>query len=288
MCIRSGMGGSRCILSVAGAVGGLHVRWWSKNIVCKTIKAAITHHGVHALEFPDALCNARFNEAIPFVDDLVNVETGRHERGDKEPLETCGEHGRIDICGTCEMGEREAERIIRIDARGSVVFEEGALWQVSGGDVGRGSCGRLFLLGGLFGGGSLGGRDRRGGGDRRRDTLLNLYGGIDDPGADVGGCEGLVEICCDGVEGLDRVEEMLWEGGATGDEFECHDLGAESIYLVRGERDRGRGRERSGGHWTGRDRRRCRGGRRGLRCRVRDMAVPKGWLCLGMGAVWVR
>ena len=88
----------------------------SKNVVCKTIKAAVTHHGAHDFEFTDALCNAGFNEAIPFIDDLMDIETGWHEGGDQESLETSCKHSWIDIGGTGEMGEREAECIIRVNA----------------------------------------------------------------------------------------------------------------------------------------------------------------------------
>lgn len=46
---------------------------------------------------------------------------------------------------------------------------------------------------------------------------------------------------------------MLWDGSATGDKFVCHDLGAESIHLVRGKGEgRGRGKRR-GGDRTGGD-----------------------------------
>lgn len=172
MCIRSRVD-ALMVTDTIGGIGGLVDHRWTKNVVCKRIKAAVTHHSVHAFEFTDALCNARFNEAIPFIYDLVDIETGRHERGNEEPLEAGGEHGGIDIGGTGEMGEREAEGIIRINARVCVILKEGSLWQVRGGDVGQGRCGSLFVLGRTFSGGTLGRGDGGGGGKgRRHDTLL--------------------------------------------------------------------------------------------------------------------
>ena len=118
----------------------------------------------------------------------MDIETGRHEGGDKEPLKASCEHGWIDIGGTGEVCEREAERIIRINARACVVFQEGTLWQVGRGNVGKGTCKRLFVLDLRFSGGSPGGRSRLGSREGgRNDALLHLYGGIDDPHANIRG-----------------------------------------------------------------------------------------------------